>query len=389
MRHVALACLVALLALGGAGCKGGSDPPRVGGSDVTQAPVDTAAQAAAPDADSAVKVATWRRVAPAGAGFSVEFPGAPEHETETVTSAAGVEAALDQYTVVDELTGRMVMVSYNPLVGQLVDFGDPDAALASLVADQKAGPRREVLSERAVVQDGYKGHELVMTSEDFGTTRMRVTWRVFIVGYRLYQLLATADDEAGQARVDRFLGSFRFTDAAAGPEAEAAKKDLWRSHDATDGSFRAALPGAPTVEVVPLETAWGRREARTLTTLSAFPPAIYTIAVIPLEQAERERPLPKLLAAWEAFTLRGRGDVTLDLRQRAAVVVAGHTARVLEVTARRADGEVAARFMGLPYGDRFYELGFLPLDARAGSTEASRFFDGFAPRPAAAGAEPE
>jgi len=376
LRHVALACLVALISVATSGCKGCSDPPRPGVPDVEPS---SSGDAAATPADTARPEDAWRRVSPEGAGFSVEFPGEPEHVTQTVTSGSGVEANLEQYKIVEELTGRMMMVSYNPLVGQLVDFGDTDSALKSLVEDQKGGPRRKLISERALEQDGYKGYELVMTSEDFGSTKMRVTWRVFIVGYRLYQVLATANDAGAEAQAERFLSSFRFTEAAKGPGAAAEKKDLWRKHDAADGTFRATLPAAPDVKVAPTETPWGEREVRTLTTLSAFPPALYTVAVIPLETAEQELSLAKSLGAWEEFTLKGRGEVALTLVRRQAVVIAGHTARVLEVTARRESGEVTARFMGLPFGDRFYELGFLPLDEGAGSTEASRFFDGFVP----------
>jgi hypothetical protein len=318
-------------------------------------------------------------VAPEGAGFSAEFPEAPEHVVQTLSSATGIEAELNQYKVAEELTGRMMIVSYNPLVGQLAGLGDPDAALARMVADQKSGPRRTLVSERALTRDGHKGHELVMISADLGNDKMRITWRVFIVGYRLYQLMATANDDASQARVDRFLGAFRFTPDAAGPQVDAANRDLWQKYESEAGDFTATLPAKPKREATAAETPWGRREVRRLTASSAFPPAEYTVTVVPLAPRERKLSLTESLGAWEAFTLRGRGDVTFTLKQRAAVVIAGHTARVLEVTATRPDGDVNARLLGLPFGDRFFELASLPLDARAGSLDASRFFDGFTP----------
>ena len=381
MRQLAIVCLSALVGVGAAGCRGCSDAPR-GRADIALSDPADAAPAPEPP-DTAPAADAWHKVAPDGAGFTAEFPEPPEHLVQTLSSATGIEAELNQYKLAEELTGRMMMVSYNPLVGQLVDFGDPDAALARLVADQKSGPRRTLVSERALTLDGHKGHELIMISEDLGNDKMRITWGVFIVGYRLYQLMATANDDASQARADRFLDAFRFTPDAAGPQADAAKRDLWQKHESEAGDFTVTLPAKPELEVTAAETPWGRREVRRLTVLSAFPPALYTLTVIPLAPSEQKLSLTESLGAWEALTLKGRGDVTLALKQRAAVVIAGHTARVLEVTATRPDGDVSARFLGLPFGDRFFELGFLPLDARAGALEASRFFDGFTPHVAA------
>ena len=314
----------------------------------------------------------------------MSFPGEPVDEVQRVTSAGGVEVDLRQLRLAEELSAKMLMVTDNALVGPLADAAPADA-LAELVRGQRQGPRRTLVSERALERDGFPGHELVMRSEDLGSDKVEITWRVFIARGRLYQLMATASDEASRARVARFLESFRFTALpAGGPAAGAGGRDAWAAHAAAEGDFEAAWPTAPTRKAEARESAWGRRGVVAYEAVGAFPPALYTVVVVPLAPDERGRPLSELLGAWEALTLRGGGGGPLTLEERGAVPLAGRTARALRVSARHGEGSVTARYLGLVYDDRFYELGFLPLDERAGAVEAARFFGGFSVRAGAA-----
>lgn len=319
----------------------------------------------------------WIELAPEGAGFTVETPVALDHEIEVVTTPTGVAAEVHQYTTSGERSAERLAVVVSPLFLRAPDARDARSALEQL-ASVESGAGGRALAARDLLLDGFPGKELV-TELDEDAGGGVATWRIYVAGRRLFQVVAIANNDAQAERAERFVGSFRLTpDAAEGAEDPSLPRDLWRPFTSPEGDFTVQLPVNSALRREAASTPWGRREVGTLSAVGAGPGAVYTVVVTPLTEAEAASSVGALLEAWQAHVLTAQAK-PLELERRLTVSVGGRSGRVLEVKSTQPDHDASARYLGVAIGERFYELGFMPLDDAAGPREASRFFDSFRP----------
>lgn len=142
-----------------------------------------------------VSTNNWQVVAPAGAGFSVLMPGAPEPSTKELTSDAGPTVSHRfVYTIGDE----SYIVTYNDYKNPL----DVERTLAG-VRDAQVGQGR-LLWETATTQDGWAGKKVAAIVDN----HLMVS-EFYASGSRLYQVIyVTSRAIAAPLSAPAFLGSF-------------------------------------------------------------------------------------------------------------------------------------------------------------------------------------
>jgi hypothetical protein len=168
------------------------------------------AAAPAPSAAAAPAPADFPRVD--GDGFAFAMPGEPKVDRQKVTIPAG-EVSAASWTATD--AGVRYTVSY-------ADF--PEAVIAARPAEAMLAEGRDgvvnqikgtVSDEKAVELDGgHPGKAFTVTSAD---AIMKV--RNYLVGNRLYTLIATHHPSVQAARAEEFLDSLELTATAPAPAA--------------------------------------------------------------------------------------------------------------------------------------------------------------------------
>lgn len=149
--------------------------------------------------------AKWETVSEGG--FSVELPGKPNKQTQTVNTPAG-PIAINMFTT--ETGGEAFIVGYNDFPAQAANIVPAETILNSARDGAIKNVNGKVTSERSINLNGNPGKEFVGDS----TTPMEGTFsaRIYWVKPRLYQVLyvhrkGTAASENGQ----KFMNSFKLT----------------------------------------------------------------------------------------------------------------------------------------------------------------------------------
>jgi len=270
----------------------------------------------------------WVVLAPADRGFRVELPSEPTLVTKTITSPSGIAAPLMQWNASDEVLGTYFVVAVAPLVQQLVDHGDTSLALDRTLASVGQQPGMRLDASRTITLDDALGRAGDITiSADGNEVHGEV--RIYMVDYRMLQVMGVWSDEGGHTQVSKFLASLVLV-----PAPKEAPLDLWRTV-AAPGELDVLMPGAGD------RSQWrrGATDVDSVTLLSAFPPALYTLNSWLLSEAERRD--PKLLDRWAA---------RLDPKP---TKTSPH--KVLDGVGRLALGERHG-WLGFVQGDRFYEM---------------------------------
>jgi hypothetical protein len=173
----------------------------------TQAPASEPPPAATPAPSAAAPApADFPRVA--GDGFAFAMPGEPKVDRQTVTIPAG-DVSAASWTATD--AGVRYTLSY-------ADF--PEAVIAARPAEAMLAEGRDgvvnqikgtVGEEKAIeLEGGHPGKAFTVTSAD---ATMKV--RNYLVGNRLYTLIATHHPSVQAARAEEFLDSLELTPAPA------------------------------------------------------------------------------------------------------------------------------------------------------------------------------
>jgi hypothetical protein len=131
--------------------------------------------------------------------FRIMFPGQPQFETKELTGKTGRVFRYNSYLV--DLGPRAYMVAFSDYDSQTTINLD-DAVSGTL----KGFKHPAVVYQRNATYFGYAGIAVEANVED----NMRIRFRVFAAGHRLYQIALIAKrDEFDLGEPDFYLNSFR------------------------------------------------------------------------------------------------------------------------------------------------------------------------------------
>jgi hypothetical protein len=149
-------------------------------------------------------------------GFTVSLPGKPEQSTSTTTTELG-DVELHQFLARRPNDKETYVLIYCDLPAEMVKDADPEKLLDRSRDGGVASIHGKVAKEDKVKLDGNPGRGLEVDA--LGGTRL---WRLYLVGGRLYQLLATSD--GGRPSADRANTFFSSFELAKEPAAGTATK---------------------------------------------------------------------------------------------------------------------------------------------------------------------
>ena len=148
------------------------------------------------------------KLAPAGGGFSIEFPGKPKEGNQTTTTAVG---ELKVYTATYATSeGNIYLVSYTDFPPEAIK-PEIHATLFDGIREGLKGKDGKVVSEERVTigDDEVPGREIVIEKE---SVNQRTRTRVAIKGTRLFQFAVVGSEKFVTGKdAKEFLESFDFT----------------------------------------------------------------------------------------------------------------------------------------------------------------------------------
>jgi hypothetical protein len=146
----------------------------------------------------------WVAVAPEDGSFRAEIPGPArkvEHSLDTPVGPAPVEIWLNQDGE------RAFMVGYTEYPEKVRGVASPEELLDSARDGAVAQVAGKLLIDEPRELGELRGKRIAIDADG---GRVRVRGDLFVVGRRLYQVLATtAPEDTDSAEVTRFLDSFR------------------------------------------------------------------------------------------------------------------------------------------------------------------------------------
>lgn len=152
---------------------------------------------------------TWQAVTPEGAGYSVELPGKPSAEEETVDLGDGKSARVRTIKFQSLNTIYDVTIADYPK-GTVQSIGEQqllDNARNGAVANAP-GP---LLSETKLDVGGHPARELMVDM----TMNLVARSRIFTVGDRLFNVGAiTNKDKTKAEAIEKYFASFKLLDSA-------------------------------------------------------------------------------------------------------------------------------------------------------------------------------
>ncbi len=135
--------------------------------------------------------------------FSVTVPEKPTEKTNKIKTAAG---EIDAYLFVIDMKDRAYIVTYNDYKPGTVDK-DSDKVLAGVIKGNADSLKGKVVSEEKITI-GKKKHPGREIRIEFGEKQIYRA-RVFLVGDRLYQVVALGPDEFTKSKpVEEYFKSF-------------------------------------------------------------------------------------------------------------------------------------------------------------------------------------
>ncbi len=152
------------------------------------------------------QTADWAKLDSVEGRFSVSMPTKPEAGTRDVDTAVG---KLPLYTFNSANNVAQVIVSYADYPTEPSDAAQYEKVLDGVRDGLLRGLEADLISETRVILKSHPGREL-RAKRMFGDVEIVFTWKIYLVGRRLYQMGAattTADAEAPD--VQKFFNSFQ------------------------------------------------------------------------------------------------------------------------------------------------------------------------------------
>lgn len=144
----------------------------------------------------------WLAFSPEGGRFTIMMPGTPQPQVETKDSQFGPYTTHLFFISGDGELFMAAWVDYAPTFNFNVE-AEIKANRDNFLKNAKA----KLVSEKRITLDGHPGLEFTAQAENGAL----ITSRIYIVGKRPYQLIAATDPKADQAKVTKFLSSFKLT----------------------------------------------------------------------------------------------------------------------------------------------------------------------------------
>lgn len=142
--------------------------------------------------------------APKDGRFSVAFPDAPKEKVTKVGAGAG-EIVVRIFTV--DQKDRAFIVTYSDYAPGTVD-ADADKVLTGVI-DGNVKSLKGKLATNEKLTVGKKNHPGREVRIEFGEKKQVYRARVYLVGTRLYQVVALGSEEFAKSKtVDEYLKSF-------------------------------------------------------------------------------------------------------------------------------------------------------------------------------------
>ena len=144
----------------------------------------------------------WKEFKSTKGQFSLQVPGTPKEQKETVKTQAG---DIDLHLFLLEQKEIAYMVGYSDYPEPLIKQAEPEAILDGARNGAVSNVNGKLLSERAVSLEGHKGREIKVKTE-----KGVIKARIFLVEARLYQLMTvTAKEKTFAENTKRFFDSFK------------------------------------------------------------------------------------------------------------------------------------------------------------------------------------
>lgn len=154
---------------------------------------------------------TWETFTSEQGGFSVQMPGTPKEETQSMD--VGVSTmTLYLYTI--QSGSSVYVASYAEIPEELLQFLDPETMLPLVAESAFGGIGGAIDDQREITLGEYTGLEATGTAT-FEGIEATIRGRFFIVDNKLYQLFAAVPSGQSTDDVDTFLNSFSLLEAEA------------------------------------------------------------------------------------------------------------------------------------------------------------------------------
>lgn len=146
----------------------------------------------------------WTEFRSLEGGFSIDMPGTPKKQTESVPTAAGTITA---HLFTQERMNDGYMAGYSDFPKQLIKASPPATLLKGGRDGAVANVGGKLLGDKMITLDGHPGIEFDFEVQSKG---IRSRARVYLVDNRLYQTVVYQSQALwSEKQADRFLDSFR------------------------------------------------------------------------------------------------------------------------------------------------------------------------------------
>jgi hypothetical protein len=284
----------------------------------------------------------WRTYTAKKGDFSVKLPAKPDERDQ---HGMGQFGQLDVHVVILQVEDVVYAAYYhdNPPI--------PEASREAYLVNMRDGTVRshggELLSEKRIVLGPHPGREFSMRAPmdaavDVTPTkpgqrkaerkiRLTVNYkiRMYLVGDRLYQLIAVAPvGNPFDREAETYLSSFRLTSGEPAPEPPAAGVSAsWKPFESSDGAVRINLPGTPDETEETIDTAPRPRKIHRV--VATAEPSSYTVRYEDCDPAAVRDPKSLLDFHRDEILAQSRGRLVREQK----ISLARQPGRELEIEA--------------------------------------------------------
>jgi hypothetical protein len=151
----------------------------------------------------------WSKLDSTDGRFSAVMPSQPKTGVSDVDSSVGT---LKLYTFSASNNIGQFMLSYADYPNEAT-VAEQEAVLDGVISGVLKGLKAELVSQTKVTLKGYPGREMRATRMVEGS-QMVFSWKVFLVGRRLYQLgVGTSKADAESPDIQKFFTSFQLVNS--------------------------------------------------------------------------------------------------------------------------------------------------------------------------------
>lgn len=157
--------------------------------------------------DDAPAAGQWQALRDPKSRFAAQFPSKPKYSTQELDTAAG-KLTMHQWIVEVDAGKRAFLLIYADFPGPAAG-ADPKTVLDAARDGGVNNIHGELVQETSIKIDGHPGREFTVRGKA-GDTTVVLRVRIYLVGSRLYQLQAVAEEGLmNKKEADKFFASFK------------------------------------------------------------------------------------------------------------------------------------------------------------------------------------